>query len=586
MRKLVLFTFALFPLLLAAQPTTPQQQLESAIRAYNVLQAYIEPLDYARLTADQAARITGDVRNGVALTDELARTQTGDLLALARYFRANFRVEEARLALAQNRAADAVAALEAVRTDVESVGEPFFPRTYELEGKSYTVRWDTYAPQRAEYYRLSAQAYLTQKNYARALEESDRALRHAYVRPRTRTAVTDYYVQSKTGLNQLDVERLDYALEGLRSFDRLSPAEQREFVNEKSNLLQTLYRTIDDAIRAQHQPYPHPGQYYGEAAVALAQYESTRDEAVAAYSEALKREYGHVAFSDGAYTLAARHYQTPWSAARPGRDAELRALALAALAHQRTLTKVDDCEALRRLSERYEKFAETQVANELRANADACQAVRTRQQDAKEREAHFYAGIYLVPFLAFRNVYRDYGVAVNFGGRRIIAELSYQRINNNQERYTDLLFRGIRTRSIGEHYWSGYYTHVALKFNNLKQSKKKTKGYIGPLLSYNERNFSTIPARVTDAQGVETAADFNPTMKQYALMANSGLLILNGFAFDIFWSIGASYNEFDGGNELYWNRPEYVINDALLEERREDFIGLIGRFGITVGFGR
>lgn len=581
----VLSLITCFPLLLAAQ-STPQQQFEQAVRTYNALTAYLESTGAGPLRPDQADRIRGDIRSGLALTDELQRTQVGELAGLARYFGANFRLEEGRLLFRTGDAAAALNTLEAIRPTMESFVSTWFPWTYALDGKNYTIRWENAAPARARYFGLLSELYFQQNKYPQSLEEARRAYGHDHATAADRTAFAWLFVQNKLRLGQKDVEMLTYALNTAQQFDRLSSLETERFLNEGANLPREAFNAVHETLQGNAAAFPDAARYYRELAILYERHEALRDETTTAFAQALRLGEPEPGFVARAYFFAARYHGSDWAAQRPGRDAELRNLGLQAVALERAALHADDCEGQLRVAEHFERFDDKTNAAPLRIQARDCETVRQRVQRKAKREAHFYIGTYLFPLLTFDNERRDYGVVLNAGGRRALIELSYQRINNDRERLLDLSLRGVSTKDAPTRRWSGYYTHVALKFVAPKRSNPSLKAYAGPLFAYNERSLETFTVTVSDPQGNPFQAEFSPTLRQYSLLLNGGVLALKGGCMDFYYGLGLSYNHFNGGNDAVWRREGYEISDVMLDNRKSEYLGIIGRIGITIGFGR
>lgn len=577
-----LLFFVLSHLAFSSLAQTPQQQLEQAILTYTALRSYSEPLSFEALNASQEARIQSDIDKGIALTEALVRSQSGNLAALARYFRTQFRLESIRLLVGQARYESARDLVEAIRPDIESLVEMFFPRIYQLEGKEYTIRWPDFAPERAQYYRLAAEIYWELKDFPKAKEEALRVSGHPFVVAADQVAAYFVLVEVKGVLKENNESRVEAAIEGLRLFDRLSPTQQEQFVNSKRNFLKTMYLVIDETIRNAGLSLDNPGQPYGEAAPIIASYESVRDEAIGAYREAIRLNFGYRGFAQRAYDFAVLTLEDPSTKNNPARTAMAKKLALEAVNQISNFVSVDDCEELNQLEKRYSFLKQDSLADLYRKRFRNCKVLRDERLNQKNPEFHVSISTYVIPLFTFNRNYRDFGLAFNFGGRRVIWELSYQWIRQNKERFTDQSLGG--NSDAPDVYWSGYYAHLGLKFAGKSQNRRTNKRYQGFILSYNERNINEIESLVITPTG-NISDRFTPQVKQYGLLYNTGVWGAAGLYAEVYFSAGLAYNTFDIGNDRY-EGMDVSFSNQLLNDRSKNYITPIGRIGILFGIGK
>jgi len=59
---------------------------------------------------------------------------------------------------------------------------------------------------------------------------------------------------------------------------------------------------------------------------------------------------------------------------------------------------------------------------------------------------------------------------------------------------------------------------------------------------------------------------------------------VNVIGVDLFMSFGAAYNQFDGCNET-WNNEDYIIEDAMGANRKENYWSFTMRKGMSIGLG-
>ena len=68
-------------------------------------------------------------------------------------------------------------------------------------------------------------------------------------------------------------------------------------------------------------------------------------------------------------------------------------------------------------------------------------------------------------------------------------------------------------------------------------------------------------------------------------MLNMGMMAFSGIGGDMYFGIGAAYNQFDGGNDTYWNNEKYTINDGMLANRKASYFSFTMRLGVSIGIG-
>lgn len=97
---------------------------------------------------------------------------------------------------------------------------------------------------------------------------------------------------------------------------------------------------------------------------------------------------------------------------------------------------------------------------------------------------------------------------------------------------------------------------------------------------------NNIKKRVKDGSTLLEKAIESVMVKQYILMYNMGAIFLAGLGGDMYFGIGAAYNQLDGGNNTYWNKDNFKIDDAFLTNRKTNYFSFTMRLGISIGFGR
>ena len=114
-----------------------------------------------------------------------------------------------------------------------------------------------------------------------------------------------------------------------------------------------------------------------------------------------------------------------------------------------------------------------------------------------------------------------------------------------------------------------------------KKFRKGSGAYSGFVLGYAEKNHynedfdyrDVIISDVNDkSTGLPVAFNqrFETVDRQYELMFVTGAqLLAKVIGTDISIGIGGTINEFDGGNETYWNNNSYEIADPLINGRDE-----------------
>lgn len=565
--KKLLFAAVLFMMSapLFAQ-TKAERDLESAVRSYNALRDFTGSLKPATITDADVASVSKIAADGLALLDPLIKNEPAKIGDVARYFRANYLYEKAFVLGMKGRRAEAFELMRSIDADMNGFTSSRFPLEYGFEGRNYVVKWENFAPTQGEYNVSMAEFFYEKKDYPNALAYANKANENAaFLSDFLKTLNNYWIIQIKNERKEYDRVGLDAAVNALENFHALEAEERQAGSEDLKTLLDIAPALLDNTLTA-HPDLLANGEPYARAAHVL-RAEGRGEQYRAFAGKALRAGYRDREFLNQTLNDAAA-----------ARDLTLGNLAADRLVG---MTAADDCAGMAKLADQYDLLGEHGKASDWRSKSSTCQRRQRNAQMRAQRDFGLYIGGYLFPL--FR---RDWGAVAGIMTKNVYIEASYQRENDNRDRLLDLQLRGVDHVEDARIYWNGYYAHLAVN-GIVKNSRRGLRPYSGVLLGYNLREYESIATDVYDRRtnlylGQQS---FNPVEKRYILMLNSGLHSYGRiFAADIYISGGASYNTFDRGNEAFNSKSNFLYENVLLENRKENRVSFMVRIGITLGF--
>ena len=607
MIKIILPVFILITLVFPSKSIFAQnaeQDLENGVKIYNALQEYIAPFaDASKVTSEVINSVKKRVKDGSTLLDKVIESGTAEQIKTARYFKMNFKYKQAYVYGIKADNAVCFKEMTAVKDEFESYSDASkFPMRYKLEGKNFVIKYEDFTPSLSQFYTVMSELGGSMSKPAMQYEYAKKTYNfpkiEAWYKYIAATQIVDYLTDKK----QFDNEMAQYALEQMKIYTNDLNVKERESV---VNINYPTPLSSGKSIKSVLEKTPNftdNARICGEAAMILMRNDERDDQTVLDFFETAVK--GDKNVSDAlAFTQSRLSEQNIVLLEGVDKDnfkAENKQFGISVL--DKLSIKVTDtqCDDLKKYADSYSAFGEAAKAKSFTERYNKCintkkkeeerrvaqqkadEAKREKERRRAERETHFYAGVNVFPLFS-KPI--DLGGVLNFGAKNTLVEVSYLNVTKKKENYFDLQARDIK--NVPEHKWDGYFAHLALKFATKKSSSKNSKMYSGPLLGYNVRTFEPFQAAVTNTTTNKTMAqNFAPTAKQYILMYNMGAIFLSGLGGDMYFGIGAAYNQFDGGNGTYWNKDNYKIDDSFLTNRKSNYYSFTMRIGISVGFGR
>lgn len=602
MIKFILPLLLLLPLSIFAQ--NAEQDLENGVKIYNALQEYIALLDDAKkVTTDVLNSVKKRMKDGTTFLDKAIDNGTAEQIKTARYFKMNFKYKQAYVygIKADNDAC--FKEMTAIKDEFESYGDASkFPLRYKLEGKNFVIKYEDFTPSLSQFYTVMSELGGSMSKPAMQHEYAKKTYNfpkiEAWYKYIAATQIVDYLTEKK----QFDNEMAQYALEQMKIYTNDLTTKERESV---ANINYPPPLSSSKSIKSVLEKTPNftdNARICGEAAMTLMKNDERDDQTVLDFFEAAVKgdKYVNDALAFAQSRLNEQNIVLLEGVDKNNFKIENKQLGISTL--DKLSVKIADtqCDDLKKYADGYNAFGEATKAKSFTERYNKCvntkkkeeerrveqqkadEARREKERRRAERETHFYAGINVFPLFS-KPI--DLGGVLNFGAKNTLIEVSYLNVTKKKENYFDLQARDIK--NVPEHKWDGYFAHLALKFAGKKSSSKNSKMYAGPLFGYNVRTFEPFQATVTNTTTNKTTTqNFAPTAKQYILMYNMGAIFLSGLGGDMYFGIGAAYNQFDGGNGTYWNKDNYKIDDAFLTNRKSNYYSFTMRIGISVGFGR
>lgn len=547
-----------------AQPTA-SLPLENAVKAYNSLGDYARKIRMDSITADQLAYLKKESEKGVAALDEVLRSEPESIHPTARYFRANFRFKYVFFRDVKAGTKADMRDLEAISTEFDTYNESAFPLRYIFEGKNFVIQYKDFVQTRLDCWMLLAEIARRQGRHEVSLASSRKVLASPEATPYFRAVNGGFLLEDKEEQKLKDKEAFDLARGLLRDYNGMENSE-REFMTKNKytgpakawSHLKELTPLWAGAPSAQ-------GEVYAEAAANLVKVKETAL-AAEAYQKAVQTGYARTDFLTETADFAI--------------TTKNNMLGLLATSRMEQTTGEMQCDMMQKTGAYYRAFGNNNKADELQRRSEKCLKKQAKSVRSSGSGFHLYLGGYVFP--AFR---KNYGGVVNFAFPKTVIEFSYLNIRKKTENHMDLTtFDEVQLDDNEERVWKGFYAHVAPKFVARNNWDDRNKLYTGFLLGYAQKDFQAISSNVTRvSDGAITYETFQPSGKQYIAMLNLGGIILGrGLGMDLYASIGAAYNQFDGGHPAY-DSDDFTIESAFLENRKTGYFTVAMRAGLTVG---
>lgn len=563
---LVLFLGALA----TASAQTPAQNLADAIRNYNSIREQ---------NTDDKDKVAAQVILGgktISLLENVKINGTEEERKTARYFAANL-----NKVLNERKNISKITSYNEFETEVLQLLPEFeyfdaaqFPLRYKMDDKSFIIQYANFAETRQNFFAQMAESYFRDADKVNTRKFALKAINSA---PEAKGFVVFYvqYYLHYSATNEGD--QLAAAKTTMAAYNDIHPDNlplldiENRGVTYTGNCIQTLktatLRQTDGVTSL-------------EVANILKKSGKFDKEAAFFYQQAYQK--------GGLSNLA-----DAWEALDFLQQKEEKSIGLSVANQIEKWVSVSDCAATEKLSGYFSAFGAPAKATAFKAGAEKCYTeARKRAAEEERRRAKaarranrnkVYVGTYILR-LAQRPQYMDYGLALNIPtGERTYWELSYMKARNDQDY---LLMERVKGSSdvndLDNPHWDGFYAHIAMK---KKYNSSKTQ-YVGFLLNYNERNFqpqiSDIYDRTTNLIKAANVS-FEPKLTAYGLMLNLGhLSTQKTLGIDMYYGIGASYNQFDLQSPNY-TRESDLFSNLFLEKRKEQFWGFQVRIGLTVG---
>lgn len=566
---------------LSSYAQTTEKDLENAIEHYNALRALMTGVSKpAAVTPDLKNNVKDRHDKGLALLNQVISTGTAEQIRTARYFAFNLKYKYAFLFGIKGENTTAYHAMKAIKNDLAVYTQPTnFPFRYRKEAKNFIVKYDDFAPTIGEFYTGYSELALKNKN----LDESLDYARKAYNTPNK--SVWLHYI----ALNQLittliekkeyNAELARYAMEQMQWYAQKLKPEDHTII-EENKFATPLSRSLTlKSVLDKKPDFADRFRVCGEAAKVL-MHQKKRDDShildffevaiqeAVTLNEAIdfaksrldtkNREFATSKVDENQYTTRLKQL---------GRDAVDR--------RYPSLTITTDCSAMTTVAELYEKFDAKDKARRLRDEADACAKKQRREQWKRDNPLNIYVGIY--PFLLLAKVEEmNFGGHIDFRGRNSAHTLDYTFVQSTRD-YT-VIMNSLENTEDAKVYWNGFKARYAYK-----HFAQRGGTYMGLMLTYADKKYKQILSDVTLNNRTLNAA-FNATEKQYEAMFIFGIQVLGrGIGNDFQLGIGASYNEFNGGNATYWKKDNIAITNSFLTKRPQRAVYPQFRIAYSIG---
>jgi hypothetical protein len=600
--------FLFFFLFASLQAQTAKESLAKGIDAYNGLKEYSKNFNSFNITDPNVKEVETQYDKAIALLDKAKTGGTADETRAARYFKTLTRYKLGFAYAARGRNKDAMAIFKEIESDMVIYGETAFPIKYTLGDKVFVIYYKDFAGSQSEFYATYGDLLMASgKNTVTPTRDEAESIKGlTFLQKSVKSSYTSNYVKfnaynklliEKQKNKQSDKETLDWALAMMEQYEFLSE-DQKKIIKDNA---QPNYATAANYFKIGLEKIPvavEKTNVCAKAALFLAKYAT----------DASKEPVADKRKQNG--ELAKIWFKTAIDDGKDDRQMLDEALKLAKLLDgnkgtfgpmvlDKWAAKLfpSQCEGYNRAAEEYTYFGNADKAKEYKKKSEDCKdkqeiegrrlaEERRKEQERLEierkkisRETHFFVGVPVVPLFS-----KSFGGVVNYGQRNTLFEVSYLQILDKKENYFDLTMKGVK--DIPEHRFKGFSTHVAYKGANRYGSTKTRKIYTGLLLGYNQRTFDTFNSEVmTTSDSKKSIKSFAPTAKQFSLMVNGGCMILKKYGVDLYASVGATYNKFNGGNTEVWNKTGFKISDAMVANRKPSYFGMTARVGVSVGFG-
>jgi hypothetical protein len=569
--------------------------LEQCVVSYNSLSGTVnsalETKDRIAL-ADSVCSVAEENAQRLAI---LIASSDSEIAKCARYFHMNFKY---KCGFAQGGAGamnKSLQRLEEIERDMEYFTEYQFPIRYAFNGKNYIINWNNFSPTKAEFYIGLGELYFDNHQTLKAKNALLLAIPLLNEDKWLQYVLYDQLIQVKRELGEYDDQLIGYCAAELSAYYNLTD-EFLEIVREnKYSTYKKAIAGIDECL--DRRAITQSGYQHLINAVDKLRYYidplKERDE-----STRMKNKFTLLRWYDTAVDspYATKDLiKTAFTFTRYNAPDETTAM-ISWLKKYETL--LPGCEEYRWIMDSYNAIgAEVDAALvqpklnecEARQQEQAAQAEKERKENEEKsarmyrrsgRQPFFYLGGNVFPFFTKP---KDYGLALNIGGRGMVIELSYLKVNGKPENYFDLSLRDIS--DVPEHRWDGYFAHINFKFPMEDWDNGQARSYAGFVLAYNERTFTPFTSNVRNEAFTQfTTEEFRPTSRQYLLMGNMGFMGVAGFGIDLFFGMGVAYNKFDG-HSASWNNPELIVEDAMIENRLPDYFSFSMRMGMSMGIG-
>lgn len=540
-------------------------KLEQAINQYNALSDFAGKIRADSIAADQLDYVKMESDKVVALLDEVIATASGEQLTVAKYFKTNARFKYVYFWVLSSGSNAAMLELDALDEEMNSYNDSSFPLRYQLGGKNFIIKYENFGPTQSDYWLLQAEMVRKRKQYDKLLTYSRKAMASSHTGGYFRVVAAGFILESKEKKGEKDKETLDVARGLIRDFPKIE-ASQKEFLAKNKFYTASKAWTMLKEITPGLAGTPaQQGEVYADAAAHFAKMDE-RSLAAEAYQKAVQTGYSNTTFLYEVADFAVGSNNTMLGLLATGRL-------------EQTIYE-SQCDVMQKTATYYRSFGNSSKADALQKRSEKCLKKQEKASRPVGSGFHLYMGGYVFP--AFK---KNYGGVVNFVFPKTILEFSYLNIRKKTENHMDLTtFREVDLDSDEERVWHGFYAHIAPKFVARNNWDDRGKLYTGFLLGYAQKEFNPMVSNVTRvSDGAISTETFNPTGKQYILLLNmGGLMAGRGLGFDMYASIGAAYNQFDGGHSAY-DSDEYTIESAFLENRRPGYFTVVMRAGLTVG---
>jgi hypothetical protein len=482
-----------------------------------------------------------------------------------------------------------------LESEINYFSEDKFPMRYTSNGKNFIINFSNFRGTKGYYYVSVTELYFLNNDYSKSLNMVRASL--PFIDKGSWQSYTAYYygISGKIKMNAYDAECINYCSQQLSTYYNLNAADLDSIQSHQFETYRFATQTLDQALEKgglNADSYAHLVTAIQTLRFYLDPYKETEESQrkknifilLRWYNEAVMSNYSDKDFVRNAISFA-DIYADPKSNDKNSWLLRYEKFQLNCTDYQWLIDeykKLNDTASINRLTPMLTTCKE--VEDKLAAELEAARIKEEKKNSKNYKNSNnlplVYLGLNLFPFI-FKP--RDFGLALNIGGDKMVTEFSYLQVNKKEENYFDLSLKDIN--DVPEHLWDGFYTHINLKFPSDDWNNGRARSYAGVLLSYNERTFEPFAVNILPtATNIPYAAIAAPTSKQYAGMINFGMMAVNGFGIDLFIGMGAAYNQFDAHLTEY-ESDAYVIEDALLENRPSNYWSFIMRMGISIGLG-